>query len=106
MTDQPQLSPIQPTRRNVLAGLPEYLKDPKIYPKIHKALLEELSTRHSHGTIEEYAKCFHCQRKFQGRSEMIRNLGFKSIQQFFAWQKVMDIIIFHRRKKLKADHDE
>lgn len=103
---EPQLSPIQPTKINVLAGLPEYLKDPAIYSKIHKLLLEKLSTRHSHGTIEEYAKCFHCQRKFRERGEMIRKLGFKSIPQFLQWQRVMDIIVFHRRKKLKPDHDE
>lgn len=103
---EPQLSPIQPTKVPVLTGLPGYLKDPAIYPKIHKALLEKLSTRHSHGAIEEYAKCFHCQRKFHERGEMIRKLGFKSMPQFFAWQKVMDIIHFERRKKLKPDHDE
>lgn len=102
---EPQLSPIQP-KRNVLHGLPQYLKDPAIYPKIHKLLIEELATTHSHGELINYAKCVACQKKFYGRAEMIKKLGFKSTAQFFQWQKIMDVIVFARRKRLKPDHDE
>ena len=77
---------------SVLAGIPEYLKDRKNYPKVQKALLETLATTHSHSDMIEWAGCFQCQRKMHDHAEMVRKLGFLSPAQYFAWKKVMQEI--------------
>ena|SRR3990172_4435196 len=77
---------------SVLAGLPEYLKDRANYPKVQKALLETLATKHSHSEMIEWAGCVSCQRKMIYHAEMVRKLGFTSPAQYFAWKKVMQEI--------------
>ena len=76
----------------VLAGLPEYLKDPASYKKVRKALLETLATTHSHSNILEWGNCFKCQRKIKDHAEMVRKLGFHSPAQYFAWRKVSEMV--------------
>lgn len=76
----------------LLAGLPEYLKDPDNYPKVRKALLETLATTHSHSDILEWGSCVPCQRKLRDHAEMVRKFGFKSPAQYMEWQKVHETI--------------
>jgi hypothetical protein len=77
---------------HVLFGLPEYLKDRENYPKIQKALLETLASKHSHGEMSEWYNCVSCQLKMHEHAEMIRGLGFSSPAQYRAWCKVHETI--------------
>lgn len=76
----------------VLAGLPQHLKDPEIYPKIQKALLETLASSHSHGDMLEWSNCVPCQAKMHEHAELMRKLGFASGAQYMAWRKVHETI--------------
>lgn len=78
---------------HVLAGLPEYLKDPANYEKIQRALLETLASKHSHGEMVEWANCVPCQKKLQDHRIMMQTLGFASPQQYRAWVKVHNKIL-------------
>lgn len=84
---------------HVLAGLPQYLKDPEVYPKIQKALLETIATTHSHSDLLEWGGCVPCQIKMHNHGEMMRKLGFQSPQQYRAWCKVHEKI--EKRVKLR-----
>jgi hypothetical protein len=77
---------------SILHGLPEYLKDPKNFEKIMKAILDAGATRHSHGEILDWAACKQCQQKLWDRKEFICRLGFRSPAQFLAWSKVHQTI--------------
>src|SRR3990167_7862683 len=77
------------TPNPIFNGLPVYLKDPKNYEKIQRALLDTLAGTHSHGEIETWANCLHCQIKLKNHGEMMRKLGFKSGKQYYAWKRVM-----------------
>lgn len=90
---------------SVLAGLPEYLKDPANYPKIQKALLETIASKHSHGDIIEWGGCIECQRKMHDHGEMVRKLGFTSPAQYYAWKKVHQQIEEHQLVKLRKYND-
>jgi hypothetical protein len=72
---------------SVLDGLPEYLKEPKNYNKIKKALLETLATKCSHAEVIEMAECVKCTEKMMERRTMIKKLGFKSMPQYMQWQR-------------------
>lgn len=89
----------------VLEGLPEYLKDPKNYRKIRKALLEELASSHSHSDILEWSGCFNCQQKAMNQEAMKRKLGFKSPAQYLAWRKIMEKIEEIQKVKLAKYND-
>lgn len=78
----------QALKPNVLAGLPEWLKDHDNYDKVQKALLETLASKHSHSDMVEWAACATCQRKVHDHAEMVRKLGFLSPAQYFAWKKI------------------
>lgn len=76
----------------VLMGLPEYLKDPASFPKVQKLLIQSLASKHSHGEVIEWATCVDCQKRFAGRGELLKKLGFKSNAQYRAWVKVHETI--------------
>ena len=76
-----------PKTAKVFDGLPEYLKDPKNYMKVQRAILDTLAGKCSHGEVIEWAACPKCQRRFAERSQIIRKLGFRSMSQYMAWQK-------------------
>ena len=83
----------------IFDGLPKYLKDPKNYKKIQKALLETLASTHSHGELIEWHACTPCQRKVRDHADMVRKLGFTSPAQYYAWKKVQEEI--KRRQPLR-----
>lgn len=76
----------------IFNGLPDYLKDPKNFKKIEKAILETLAGKCSHGEVIEWATCAKCQRRFAERSAFIQKLGFRSPAQYMAWKKVHEEI--------------
>lgn len=89
MTDiTPETFAKAPKLHPALATLPAYLKDPKNYDKVMKAILDAGATRHSHGEIADWAACAACQRKAWDRKEFMTKLGFKHAAQFKAWQQV------------------
>ena len=89
--------PANPSRESITKDLPAYLKDPKNYFKIQRALLDTLKGKHSHSEVQSMANCTECTRKYLELREMKKKLGFKNPAQYFAWKKIMEIMIFDRK---------
>lgn len=83
----------------ILAGLPEYLKDPANYQKIRAALYEVIASTCSHSEVIEWSACSKCQKKVRDHADMVRKLGFTSPAQYFAWRKVHEVM--DKRVKLR-----
>lgn len=73
---------------HVLAGLPQWLKEPESYPKVQRVLYETIATTHSHSNLLEWGSCVKCSIKLHEHGEMMRRLGFRSPAQYRAWVKV------------------
>lgn len=82
-------------------GMPAYLKDPKNYKKIQKALLETLSGKHTHSEMQSWASCVTCQKKARDLKEMMKGIGFRNFNQYLYWKKTMDIIINKKRDPIR-----
>lgn len=82
-------------------GMPKTLKDPKCYERIEKQLQELLKSDHKHKTASSYVKCKECQEKYQLRKTKMKEIGFKSISQYMAWKKIMNIIINKKSFQLR-----
>lgn len=78
----------KPTPHPIFFGMPEHLKNPDNYEKIQKTIIESLAGKCSHGEIIEWAGCPKCQKRFAERGQVIKKLGFSSMKQYMAWQKV------------------
>lgn len=76
----------------IFKGLSNTLKDPKNFKKIEKKLQAILKIDHEHKTASSYAKCQECNSNREERKKMMKDIGFKSIQQYMLWKKVMSII--------------
>lgn len=76
----------------IFDGLDESLKDPKNFKKIDNDLNKILKVKHKHKTASSYAKCAMCQAKRLERQNRMKELGFKSIQQYLEWKRIMFII--------------
>jgi predicted RNA-binding Zn-ribbon protein involved in translation (DUF1610 family) len=77
---------------NPLDGLPEYLKDPKNYMKVQKALLDTMRCPKAHGEVTDVFKCPKCTENMLVRKELMRKFGFKSPNQYMAWKKTHEDI--------------
>lgn len=77
----------------IFKGLSSDLKDPKAFKKIEKKLQSILKADHKHKTASSYAKCEECNKNREERKKTMKDLGFKSIQQYMEWKKIMTIII-------------
>lgn len=77
-------------------GMPKSLKDPSNFETTEKQLIEILKSDHKHKTASSYAKCSECQQKREERKQKMKDIGFKSIQQYMEWKKIHEII---RNKK-------
>lgn len=82
-----------------LAGLPEYLKDPKNYIKVQKALLETMSCSKSHSDPSEMFHCKQCTENMIKRRELMKKFGFKSPAQYLDWKKTHEEI----KKRMPLD---
>jgi len=80
-------------KKSILDGLPDYVKDPKNYSKIQTALLDALATSHSHSDLFEWSICPACQDKLKEFRLLHKKFGFRNPAQYYAWKKVMDIIM-------------
>ena len=72
---------------NPLDGLPEWLKDPKHYIPVQKALLETMRCPKSHGEIVDIFKCKTCTENMLIRKALMTKFGFTSPNQYMAWKK-------------------
>lgn len=77
---------------SLLDSLPDFVKDPKNYDKIQRALLETLASKHSHSDLVKVAECKECSEKMLERRALMKKFGFKSAAQYMAWRKVHEEI--------------
>lgn len=77
----------------LLEMLPLYLKEPKNYLSIRKAIYETMATTCAHDSIAKMAECKKCSRNMMERRLLLKKLGFKNPQQYQAWQKIMEEIM-------------
>lgn len=103
MTDLPTIPNRLPD--GPFKGMPQWLKEPSCYAKVQKFIIETLAGTHSHGEVIDWATCPQCQRRFYERRDVIMKLGFKSMGQYLAWQKVMRQIHAPRKDPLKKYND-
>ena len=90
---------------SVLDGIPAYLKDPANYDKVRKVILDSLAGNCSHGEMIEWAGCPKCQKRFAEKGQVIKKLGFRSMAQYMAWQRIHEEIKKLERVPLKK-YDE
>lgn len=93
------------TTTAMLADIPEHLKDHANYKKIMKAIIDAGATKHSHGEIGEWARCFPCQRKQNDRLLMMKSLGFKSKAHYMTWHRIHEQMDSLKRDKLPKYND-
>jgi hypothetical protein len=84
----------------VLEGLPDELKDPKIYKRTKRKILKARNTGHEHKHIITWQRCGVCQNAFNKSRHIIKKLGFKSYHQYLKWDRVMDIMLNEREVRL------
>lgn len=71
----------------MLSTLPDYVKDPRNFYKIQKALLETMVCHSSHSEPMDVFKCSKCQDNMLERRKLMLEFGFKSPAQYMAWRK-------------------
>lgn len=79
--------------QEVMKDLPTKLKNPERYADIENKLNWIMVSDHKHKTIKSFTQCKRCQAKHQKKREAILEFGFKSIEQYMGWKRIMDIII-------------
>ena len=71
---------------------PKDLKDPKRFIPIQKKIDQIMHSDHQHVTVKGFVNCKRCQTKFQKKRVYIKELGFKGIEQYQMWVRIMVII--------------
>lgn len=90
--------PIKKHKLNPLfKGLPSRLKDPKVYLSVEKKLRAILKTDHEHKTMKAYANCEKCQINRMERQKLMKQEGFKSLEQYMEWKKIIGMIVEVRK---------
>ena len=77
----------------IFKGLSDELKDPKNFKKVEKKIANVMVSDHKHSTIKAFTNCIRCQNKLTKKRETIYKLGFKDINQYQNWKKIMGYII-------------
>lgn|SRR3990167_2871609 len=72
--------------------LPKELKDPKCFMPIERKLTRIMYSDHKHATVKGFVKCKRCQAKFMKKREELKKLGFKGVEQYQGWKRIMTII--------------
>ena len=100
MTIKPNTFP--KAKPSILASLPTYLKDPKNYKKIQRALLETIrGCKKDHSDPFEMSRCNKCTSNMLERHALMGKFGFQSMAQYMSWKKIMDIMVSGKRDKLR-----
>lgn len=76
----------------ILEGLPEELKNYDKFFEVERQISSHLLTSHKHKSPATYVKCVECQEKRKSRTDYLKELGFKSYEQYLEWRKIMLII--------------
>ncbi len=84
----------------IFKGFPERLKNPKMYEKVERDILNMMYSDHKHRKIKAFVDCKRCKAKVDRRKAYLTKTGFKDYHQYLTWKKVMVII------KDKLDEDE
>lgn len=85
----------------IFKGLSSDLKDVKNYESVESKLQEILKSDHKHKTALSYSKCEECMSKREKRKQLMKDVGFKSLQQYMEWKKIMNIIINKKSFQLR-----
>ena len=88
------------------AHLEDYVKDPKNYYKIQRALLETLACNTSHADPAEMFNCLNCKRNTLERRRLMDKFGFHNSAQYMAWRRIMETIINPPEKKKLPKYDD
>lgn len=72
---------------DILASLPEYVKHPKNYLKIQKALLETLTCGKLHSDPIKATECSVCTANMMERRKLMEKFGFKTPAMYMEWRK-------------------
>lgn len=78
--------------KNPLDGLPEWVKHPKNYEKIQRALLDTLSCGKVHSDPSQVFHCKKCSENMAERRKLMQKFGFKNAAQYMAWRKTHEEI--------------
>lgn len=70
-----------------LDSLPDWVKHPKNYMKIQKALLETLTCGKSHSDPVKMAECPKCTENMKARRALMRKFGFKDSKVYMEWRR-------------------
>ncbi len=73
-------------------GLPTKLKNPKCFDVVEEKLRVVMKSEHTHKSVREFVRCDECMARRKKRTDLMKELGFKSINQFMEWRKIMTII--------------
>lgn len=85
----------------IFKGLPDTLKDPKMFDEVEKKLRLATLSDHKHSTVKSYVGCKRCKDKFAKRQAIMKEYGFKDIKQYMEWKRVMSIIKQKRNFQLR-----
>lgn len=77
---------------NPLDGLPDWVKHPKNYEKIQRALLETLTCGKLHSDPAQSLHCAKCTQNMVERRKLMQKFGFKNAAQYMAWRKTHEEI--------------
>lgn len=92
---------LSPKRESAFKGMPAYLKEPKNYEKVYKAIYEAGNSKCSHSDIYEYSSCKKCEQSRINRVKTMKGLGFKDGQQYLAWLRVHQNMRTYHRDELE-----
>jgi hypothetical protein len=76
----------------IFEGLSDDLKDPKQFKSIEKKIANIMLSDHKHRKVAVFMNCKRCQVKLEKKRALIRDLGFRDVQQYQGWKKIMGII--------------
>lgn len=76
----------------VLKGLPDNLKDPKMFNEVEQKIRLIMVSDHKHRKVQAFVKCKKCQGKIKKRHDALMEFGFKSYEQYLKWRRIMIII--------------
>lgn len=84
----------------VFKDLPEALKDTACFADIEKRLANAMHSDHKHATLKGFMRCKRCIAKMGKRQAIMNEVGFKSIEQYLEWKRVMSLLIGRQQIQL------
>lgn len=96
LTKVPKLKP-----NPIFKGLPDALKNPESFKRIEDSLRLAILSDHQHKSVKEYVECKRCAVKLQRRQDLMKEFGFRSVNQYLEWKKIMDIITKQKSFQVK-----